>query len=142
MFQTQIPWSGAAELSQQTVLRKVSADKSEYDLKTAGHYVVLGGGMFAPVCHYWYQWLDKRLPGTAGRVVARKVVVDISLFAIPYYTIFYITLNLMSRVPLQESVRELKQKLVPTIVTTTAFWVPAQAVNFRYYILLLFLQTF
>ena len=31
----------------------------------------------------------------------------------------------------QESTAELRQKLVPTIATTTAFWVPAQTVNFR-----------
>ena len=34
-------------------------------------------------------------------------------------------------IPVQESSAELRQKLVPTIATTTAFWVPAQAMNFR-----------
>ena len=133
---------GGAELSQQIVInarsRKVSDDSSKetrdggYNLATVGHYTILGGGLFAPVCHYWYQWLDTRLPGTAAAVVARKVAVDIALFALPYYTLFYIAINCMARVPLEHSVTELKQKLVPTIITTTAFWVPAQAVNFRW----------
>ena len=111
--------------------KKETEEDGGYSLATVGHYTVLGGGVFAPVCHYWYQWLDRRLPGTAAAIVARKVAVDIALFALPYYTLFYIAINSMARVPLDHSVTELKQKLVPTIATTTAFWVPAQAVNFR-----------
>ena len=69
--------------------------------------------------------------GTTGRIIIKKVALDISVFALPYYTAFYVSLNLLSGVGLQESLSELKQKLLPTIFTTTAFWLPAQTLNFR-----------
>ena len=72
----------------------------------------------------------KRL-GTAARVVAKKVALDISVFAFPYYSAFYICLNSLAGISLSESKLELKQKMIPTIATTTAFWVPAQTLNFR-----------
>ena len=119
----------------------------KYNAKTVGHYTILGGGVFAPVLHFWYRWLDRVLPGqtsrnvcfvqlilfagTTGRIIIRKVALDISVFALPYYTAFYVSLNLLSGANLQESLAELKQKLLPTILSTTAFWLPAQTVNFR-----------
>ena len=71
-------------------------------------------------------------PGTAARVVARKVVLDISVFALPYYTAFYVCLNSLAGVSWSESKLELEQKMIPTLATTTVFWVPAQTLNFRY----------
>ena len=70
--------------------------------------------------------------GTAARIVARKVAVDAVVFAVPYYTAFYVCLNYLSKVPIEESLAELRKKLVPTILSTTAFWVPAQTINFRF----------
>ena len=58
---------GLAELSQQTVLYKLSTQsgdkKDKYDLRSVGNYVAVGGGVFAPVLHFWYKWLDRVMPG-------------------------------------------------------------------------------
>merc|ERR1712126_114497 len=132
--------SGLAEFSQQTVLYKLSSSQSEekrtkYDMRNVGNYVVMGGGVFATVLHFWYKWLDRVMPvftGTTARIIARKVAVDAIVFAVPYYTAFYVCLNYLSKVPIEESLEELRKKLVPTILSTTAFWVPAQTVNFRF----------
>jgi len=128
--------SGLAELSQQSVINKLSisdkdADRRNYNLKTVCHYALLGGSI-APVLVCWYRWLDSRLPGTAARVVAKKVSLDICVFALPYYSAFYLCLNIMAGVSLSETRLELKQKMIPTIAATTAFWVPAQTLNFRF----------
>merc|ERR1719391_694652 len=120
--------SGLAEFSQQTVIK----EKEKYNVKTVGHYTLLGGGVFGPVIHFWYRWLDRVLPGTAARTIAKKVALDISVFAVPYYTTFYLSLNFLSGSQFQESFSELKLKLIPTILTSTAFWLPAQTVNFRF----------
>ena len=69
--------------------------------------------------------------GTAARVVAKKVSLDICVFALPYYSAFYVCLNIMAGVSLSETKLELRQKMIPTIAATTAFWVPAQTLNFR-----------
>jgi len=122
--------AGLAEFSQQAISN--SKKEVKYNAKTVGHYTLLGGGVFAPVLHFWYKWLDRVLPGTSGRILIKKVALDISVFALPYYTAFYVSLNLLAGVGLQESLSELKQKLLPTIFATTAFWLPAQTVNFRF----------
>eukprot|EP00493_Phyllostaurus_siculus_P002204 UN02216 len=65
--------SGLAELSQQSVINKLSigadkdADRRNYNLKSVSHYALLGGSV-SPVLVCWYRWLDTRLPGTAARV--------------------------------------------------------------------------
>merc|ERR1719322_2056172 len=87
--------SGLAEFSQQTVLYKLSSSsqsgekRTKYDMRNVGNYVVMGGGVFAPVLHFWYKWLDRVMPGTTARIVVRKVAVDAVVFAVPYYTAFY-----------------------------------------------------
>ena len=72
------------------------------------------------------------MPGTGVVVVAKKVALDIGVFGVPYYTAFYVLLNIMAGETMQASLAELRQKLVPTMLTTAAFWVPAQVANFRY----------
>merc|ERR1719228_1072628 len=91
--------SGLAEFSQQTILYKIipkEEEKKNYNSSSVCHYSLLGGGIFAPVLHVWYTWLDKRLPGTAAMVVIKKTVLDIGVFAVPYYSAFYIVLNMLS----------------------------------------------
>ena len=126
---------GLAEFSQQTLLFKVFPSKDQrrpYDTGSIFRYGVLGGLVLAPGLHYWYLWLDKVLPGTALVTVAKKTFIDVSLFAIPYYSAFYVLLNMMSGESFSEAVLELKQKLAPTMTTMACFWIPAQTINFRY----------
>ena len=127
--------SGMAEFSQQTLLYKVfpkENKKQKYNTASIFHYTVLGGAVFSPILHFWYKWLDRRLPGTVMTIVAKKVAIDIGVFAIPYYTAFYVLLNVMAGETIKTAWAELRLKLVPTIMATAVFWVPAQMINFRY----------
>ena len=57
-----------------------------------------------------YRWLDRLLPGTAARTVARKVGLDMLVFALPYYTAFYTSLNLLAGKPVSSSIAELRSQ--------------------------------
>ena len=127
--------SGMAEFSQQTLMYKVfpkKGDEQKYNKASIFQYTVLGGVVFSPALHFWYRWLDRMMPGTGVVVVAKKVALDIGVFGVPYYTAFYILLNIMAGETMQASLAELRQKLVPAMLTKAAFWVPAQVANFRY----------
>ena len=127
--------SGMAEFSQQTLLYKVFPKKEErqkYNGASVLQYSVVGGCVFSPTLHYWYRWLDRVVPGAGGGAVVRKVVLDIVVFGAPYYTVFYTLLNTMAGESLQTSVSELEDKLLPTMLTTGVFWLPAQIINFRF----------
>ena len=54
-----------------------------------------------------------------------------SVFAVPVYTIFYAVLNFLAGVTIEDNVKEIKAKLVPTLLLSMLFWVPAQVINFR-----------
>ena len=56
-------------------------------------------------------WSSARLlPGTAARTVARKVGLDMLVFALPYYTAFYTSLNLLAGRPVSSSIAELRSQ--------------------------------
>ena len=127
--------SGLAEFSQQTLTFKVFPKKNEkqkYNKGSILRYTLLGGAVLSPALHVWYRWLDRALPGTGVTTVASKVALDIGVFGVPYYSAFYILVNVLAGEAVQVAWAELRQKLVPTMLTTAAFWVPAQVVNFRY----------
>ena len=127
--------SGMAEFSQQTLLYKVFPKKDEkqkYNGVSILHYSMVGGCVFSPTLHYWYRWLDRVVPGVGGGAVVKKVVLDIVVFGVPYYTVFYTLLNTMAGESVETTVTELQDKLLPTMVTTGVFWVPAQIINFRF----------
>jgi len=127
--------SGLAELSQQTLLYKIlpaPEDRSSYNLMSVARYATLGGLVFCPVLHAWYKWLDKVWPGSTKLVIAQKVALDIILLSPPEYTSFYMLMNLMMGETWDTAKAEVAKKLPTTLVFATAFWVPAQIINFKY----------
>lgn len=127
--------SGLAELSQQTLVYKIlpaPEDRSSYNLMSVVRYATLGGLVFCPVLHVWYKWLDKVWPGTAKLAVAQKVALDIILLSPPEYTTFYLLMNLMMGETWETAKKEVAKKLPTTLMFATAFWIPAQIINFKY----------
>jgi len=127
--------SGLAELAQQTLVYKIlpaPEDRSPYNMMSVGRYVTLGGLVFCPALHAWYKWLDRVWPGTAKLVIAQKVALDIALLSPPEYATFYMLMNLMSGETWETAKKEVVKKLPTTLVFATAFWIPAQIINFKY----------
>lgn len=127
--------SGLAELAQQTLVYKIlpaPEDRSPYNLMSVARYMTLGGMVFCPVLHAWYKWLDKVWPGTGKVAVAQKVALDIVLLSPPEYASFYMLMNLMAGESWETAKKEVARKLPTTLVFATAFWIPAQIVNFKY----------
>lgn len=127
--------TGLAELSQQTLVYKIlpaPEDRSPYNLMSVARYASLGGLVFCPLLHAWYKWLDRVWPGTAKIVIAQKVALDIILLSPPEYASFYLLMNLMAGETWEKAKAEVAKKLPTTLVFATAFWIPAQIVNFKY----------
>ena len=62
------------DVSQQTI-----CGKSHIDYLSASRVGAVGAGIFGPFYLFWYRALDKRLPGTAAKIILRKVIVDQSI---------------------------------------------------------------
>eukprot|EP00096_Caligus_rogercresseyi_P013375 TRINITY_DN6033_c0_g1_i1.p1 TRINITY_DN6033_c0_g1~~TRINITY_DN6033_c0_g1_i1.p1 ORF type:complete len:192 (-),score=22.99 TRINITY_DN6033_c0_g1_i1:311-835(-) len=121
-------YSGA-EFSQQTLLRKVMAkEKSSYDFPLIARYAVLGSTVFPVSLYYWFRFLDKKLVGTAMKIVIPKVIID-QLVSSPYMLItFFVGMSIMEGK--KDIFAECKEKMVPSYQKSCMFWLPAQAINF------------
>ena len=47
------------------------------------------GAFFGPVEHFWYRFLDSRLPGVSRTVVLKKVVLDEAVFGVSSILVFF-----------------------------------------------------
>ena len=64
-------------------------------MPAVGRYVAFGSLFSAPVLFAWYRALDRLLPGASAAVVAKKVFLDATVLAIPYYSAFYVGMDFM-----------------------------------------------
>lgn len=92
--------------------------------------MALMGFALGPLNHFWYVFLDKRLPGTALKTVAKKVLCD-QLFMAPLcFSVFYPTMGLLEGKDLQGCWDELCVKFIPTYIMDCKVWPTAQVINF------------
>lgn len=54
------------------------------------HFGIIGASFNGPVGHLWYTWLDKLLPGTAFRTLAKKLFLDQTIAGSAYVVAFYV----------------------------------------------------
>ena len=91
------------------------------------------GAISGPVSHFWYEILDKRLPGKGATVVAQKVLID-QLFFTPIYICLYLgVVKLFERHEKAKSSEEtgaLSKRAIRLYVYSSAVWIPAQIFNF------------
>lgn len=93
--------------------------------------LTLTGVTIGPCCHFWYQILDRFLPGRTFSTVVKKVFVDQIIFSPICIGVFFLTLGLLKDESSSKDVgREIYRKGL-TIYTTEWFvWPPAQLLNF------------
>ncbi|XP_030381342.1 mpv17-like protein 2 [Scaptodrosophila lebanonensis] len=82
------------------------------------------------ICHYWYQILDKKLPGRTMRVVAKKIILDQLICSPVYITAFFVTLGILEQKDRAEVVKEIKEKAWKLYAAEWTVWPVAQFVNF------------
>ncbi|XP_013119185.2 mpv17-like protein [Stomoxys calcitrans] len=121
-----------AEMSQQFLTKKVLVEKEslkeDIDYPTIGRYAVMGTVVYAPSLFQWYKWLDGTFPGTAKKVIIKKLVLDQFVLTPYLLTVFYTGMALMEGA--DDKFLELKQKFLPTFERSCMFWIPAQLFNF------------
>jgi len=63
-----------------------------------------------------YKWLDKKLPGTAVKVVVRKCLIDQFLFTPNLLAVFYVSMSILEGK--ENKFEELQRKFVPTFIVS------------------------
>ncbi|KAJ8938440.1 hypothetical protein NQ314_011476 [Rhamnusium bicolor] len=90
----------------------------------------LSGGSVGIVCHYWYQYLDKFLPGYTLRIVLKKIVVDQLMGSPIFISTFFITVAVLNSSTKEKCIQEIKDKAWKLYIAEWAIWPPAQFINF------------
>ncbi|GFS46126.1 mpv17-like protein [Trichonephila inaurata madagascariensis] len=118
----------SAEISQQTIKRITSADKTSIDWTSVGRFATIGIGGMAPVLYTWYKCLDYLLPAATGATVAAKVAADLFICSPTTINIFFVGMGALEGK--EDVFAELKAKFWSTYKMSCCFWLPAQAINF------------
>ncbi|XP_033111668.1 mpv17-like protein 2 isoform X2 [Anneissia japonica] len=102
-----------------------------YDWKRTGRMAAIGF-MLGPINHYWYLYLDRFLPGTSGRMVLKKILLD-QIVAAPFFNAsFIIGIGVLEGKPLSENIENFKCKFPTLYLMDWCFWPAVQAINFTF----------
>lgn len=84
------------------------------------------------ICHYWYNYLDRRLPGYTIQTVCKKIIVDQLICSPVCITTLFVTCAFLERKPTKELVKEIKEKAWILYVAEWTVWPLAQFINFYF----------
>lgn len=107
----------------------MTKELDKFSGKRTGH-MALSGLTVGIVCHYWYQFIDKRLPGRTLRIVMKKVFWDQIICSPIVISTFFLTLGLLENTNRHEIIEEIKHKAWKLYVAEWVVWPPAQIINF------------
>jgi len=111
-------------------------DKKRSPEKNRSHDWFRTGRMFTmgfvlgPMAHFWYSWLDRRIPIKSGKAVIKKILYDQSI-ASPLFSFTFITgMNKLEGNSLRHGVDEFLEKFPIIYAVDWCVWPPTQAINF------------
>jgi len=94
-------------------------------------------GSFGFLCHgttghYFYGFLDSKLPGTKPTTVATKVLIDQTMWNPIFGCMFFGYLNLVEGKTFEDYKKKLSADLKTAVMGSWAVWVPAHTINFAF----------
>ncbi|PRD21761.1 UNVERIFIED_CONTAM: PXMP2/4 family protein 4 [Trichonephila clavipes] len=70
--------------------------------------MMVSGSIFGVAGHYWYQFLDRKFPGTTVRHVAKKLLLEMAIGP-PVFFGFFLAIGYLEGKPVKSSVEEFKK---------------------------------
>ncbi|KAB0792634.1 hypothetical protein PPYR_14593 [Photinus pyralis] len=84
------------------------------------------------ICHYYYTFLDRKLPGRSLKILTTKLLVDQFVMSPISLGTFLVSVAYLENATVHEFFESLKKKLWRLYVAEWVLWPPAQAVNFYF----------
>ena len=82
--------SGAlADASGDFIVQRAIEGRSPYDFSRTGRMALVGVSLTVPD-HYWYKYLDRRLPSRKAKVISLKVALDFVIMGPVNIALFYL----------------------------------------------------
>lgn len=109
----------------------LTGDITQYEPKRTVN-MSASGATVGVLCHFWYQFLDSRLPGKSLGIVVKKIIVDQFIGSPLCIATFFCTLAVIEKSTFEELKNEVKQKALRLYIAEWVIWPPAQFINFYY----------
>lgn len=100
-------------------------DIDEYSPKRTLH-MAISGLTIGVACHYWYRFIDTRIPGRNLTTVLQKVFWDQLICSPIVISTFFITLGILEQTKKEQILTEIKAKAWRLYVAEWTVWPPAQ----------------
>jgi len=88
--------------------------------------------MHGPIGHFFYGFLDEKMPGTAGMTVALKVLIDQVLWAPIFTVLFFTYIGLASGDGPAKIIEKCKKDVITGVTGSWKVWPIAHAINFKF----------
>lgn len=83
-------------------------------------------------CHYWYNFLDRKLPGYTIRTVSKKILIDQMICSPVCVSMLFFTTSILEGISKEEALEEFKKKAWILYAAEWTVWPPAQFINFYF----------
>uniref|UniRef100_A0A6U0S6P1 Peroxisomal membrane protein MPV17 n=1 Tax=Eucampia antarctica TaxID=49252 RepID=A0A6U0S6P1_9STRA len=110
----------------------VNEDGAPYDIMRTIRLGSFGLLLHGTTGHYFYGFLDSKLPGTKPVTVATKVAVDQFFWNPIFGCLFFGYLNAAEGKSFEDYKLKLKSDLQTAVMGSWAVWVPAHTINFAF----------
>jgi protein Mpv17 len=110
----------------------IEAKETPYDIARTARLGSFGFLLHGTTGHYFYRFLDSKLPGTATMTVATKVAIDQTIWNPIFGCMFFGYLHLVEGKTFDQYVNKLNADLKTAVMGSWVVWVPAHIVNFRF----------
>jgi len=92
--------------------------------------MAISGTTVGVLCHYWYSFLDRSIPGYTIRTVLKKIVIDQIVGSPLCISTFFATIATLEGSTFQDFIKEVKDKAWRLYVAEWMIWPPCQFLNF------------
>ena len=110
----------------------VEPDDKPYDIMRTIRLGSFGFLLHGTTGHYFYGFLDSKLPGTKPITVATKVAIDQTIWNPLFGLMFFGYLNVMEGKSFETYTKKIKTDLQTAVMGSWAVWVPAHTINFAF----------
>jgi len=110
----------------------VNQDGKPYDAMRTLRMGTFGFLIHGTTGHYFYGFLDGKLPGTAPLTVASKVAIDQTIWNPIFGLMFFGYLNVAEGKSFEDYTNKIKSDLKTAVMGSWAVWVPAHTINFAF----------
>uniref|UniRef100_A0A2L2YMJ1 Mpv17-like protein n=1 Tax=Parasteatoda tepidariorum TaxID=114398 RepID=A0A2L2YMJ1_PARTP len=120
----------SASFTNQLIKKHLLPDKKDIDFRNVVNHGIIGYCIMGPVLYGWFRFFNKILPAVSKRNIIFKVLVDLAVCTPGTISIYFTSMSILEG--REDIFAELKHRFSKVMTCNICFWVPAQAISYRF----------